>query len=458
MYSFNIAILDDEKNILDTLSTIITKEGHNVFTYLDSKTFFKDLGVTRIDILFLDINLGINVESGIDVLKRLKKEYPDISVVIISGNADIKTAVEAIKIGADEFLEKPLHLKPFLETIKSVTGKALIKYERNQLLDDVLDNYNILGISQQIKDVKSKIIKYAQLNEPILVTGESGTGKELVAANLHYHSNRRSNKYLKVNIASLSESLIESQLFGYKKGAFTGASNDSAGLFVSANNSTLFLDEIGELKMDLQVKLLRAIHEKEIMPVGSVDVIHVNTRLIFATNKNLLEQIKENKFREDLYYRISALQINIPPLREHKDDIPILVDKFIKDFSMKNNVPIKTPTDAALDKLCTYHYPGNIRELKNIITQAVIHSESDDRITDADIMFRVEDFKSKNSYFKIFDETTLLNSKKNELEKIYIMHQIKKHNNDLKETANDLGILVNNLYRKINKLEIDTGN
>ena len=449
---YKIAILDDEKEILSSLSNIFLKEGHETFAFQNTAAFFETLKTVRFDILFLDIFLGHGIDSGIDVLRLLKRDYPDINVIMISGNADIKTAVEAVKIGARDFIEKPLHLKEVLKAVDNIISKLIITNERNQLLDDVLSRYEMTGSSDVMKRIKETIIEYSGLNEPVLITGESGTGKELVAANLHYYSERRSCKYHKINIASLSENLIESELFGHKKGSFSGALENKEGLFKIADNSTLFVDEIGDLKYDIQSKLLRAIQEKEIIPVGSSEPISFNTRLVFATNKNLLEETKNGGFREDLYYRISVLKINIPPLRERKGDIRAISEKIIKDFCIENNRPLKSLGAGAVEKLQRYDFPGNIRELKNILIQAVLLSRNDDLIDGTSVFFETQGKMAACE--DIFDETRILSEKKKILEKKYIEKQLEKHKENLQDTASSLGILVNNLYRKIKELDI----
>ena len=449
MDKIKIAILDDEEEILKSISRILLKEGFEVFAYSEPDLFFKNLN-KNFKIVFLDVNLNSST-NGIEILKKIRSQNSDTDVIMISGNSDIKTAVDAIKLGAKDFIEKPIHLKNILESIENIISKLTIKNERNQLLSDMLGHYQIIGNSKIMKSVKEQIQSYSNINESILITGESGTGKELVAANIHYLSKRRGNKYYKINIASLSENLIESELFGHKKGSFSGAYNDKTGFFILSDNSTLFLDEIGELKLDLQSKLLRAIQEKEVTPIGESESIKFNAGFIFATNKDLLEESKNKRFREDLYYRISTLKINLPPLRERIEDIEEISEKLIENFCIEYNLSIKNLTLNALKKLKNYYYPGNIRELKNIITRGVILSEKSDKIDENHIIFDNINLTNNNS---IFEESNLLSQKKKELEKIYVETQLKKFDYDLEKTASVLGLLINNLYRKMKELEI----
>jgi DNA-binding NtrC family response regulator len=455
MNNFRIAILDDEEAILNSLSNILLREGFEVFCFQNAQSLQKSMENNKFDVLFLDVFLGTGIESGLDILKKIKKVNSDLNVIMVSGNADIKTAVEAIKLGAKDFIEKPLHLEEVLSAIEKITSKITIKNERNQLLSDVLSRYEIIGNSKPMQLVKNQILQYSVLNEPVLIVGDSGTGKELVAANLHYNSTRRAKKYYKINIASLSENLIESELFGHKKGSFSGAVENKEGLFISANNSTLFLDEIGDLKFDVQSKLLRAIQEKEIIPVGENEPVKFNTRLIFATNKNLLEETKTKKFREDLYYRIATLKINIPPLRERKEDIKDISNVIIKNFCEENNISMKELSWQSLNKLNCYDFPGNIRELKNILVQSILITGNKNIIEDNSIFFDNTGNEQDKMCLSIFEDTKPLSEKKKELEKKYIETQLKKNEFNLQKTAVEQGLLINNLYRKIKELDIE---
>jgi len=314
MTGFNIGIVDDEDDILYSLSSALQSGGHRTFVYKKGSDLIRNIISQKLTIIFLDINLGES-KSGLDYINEIRAINKTLPIIVISGNADIKTAVTAIKNGATDFIEKPLKIDEIYAVIENITVNVTMYKERNRLLDDILEKYEITGESKEISLVKENILKYSKLSESVLITGENGTGKELVAANLHYLSNRKSEKYHKINIASIPETLIESELFGFKKGTFSGAASDKNGLFMNADNATLFIDEIGEMKYELQAKILRVIQEKEFSPLGSDTVHTVDVRLLFATNKNLIEEIDKKLFREDLYYRISTLCINIPPLR-----------------------------------------------------------------------------------------------------------------------------------------------
>ena len=373
MSVFSIAILDDEISILprscattsQSLSRLLKKQDYQVCAFSSATEFYQSLNKQTYHVLLLDLNLGDTNINGLDVLEYIQKKHPSIIVIIITGTADITKAVKALKFGAKDIIEKPLESEVIIQSIKEAESQIKISRERNEFFNSLLSNYKIIGQSDKIKKIKDQIKKYANLNEPVLITGESGTGKELVAAQLHYHSQRCQNKYYQINIACLSESLLEDEPFGYIKGAYSGANQNRDGIITAANNSTLFIDEIGDMRFDLQAKLLRVIQEKQVRPLGSNENRQVKTRFVFATNKNLVQKIKQDQFREDLYFRISALNIKIPPLRDRLSDLPELAEHFIKSFCLDNNLSIKHLSAQAMQKLEKYSFPGNIRKLKN---------------------------------------------------------------------------------------------
>ena len=409
------------------------------------------------------------LEKGKNACFILQKSYPESikncsdEFLILSDDRKILLYDSLLKRDIESMASNPDVLSvfyfPYNQGVKNDAGRVrlypLLEITYGKTKKEVQKKYiynnSIIGESEAIKGVQELILKALTTNINVSIFGETGTGKELVAANIHYLSKRRGNKYYKINIASLSENLIESELFGHKKGSFSGAYNDKTGFFILSDNSTLFLDEIGELKLDLQSKLLRAIQEKEVTPIGESESIKFNAGFIFATNKDLLEESKNKRFREDLYYRISTLKINLPPLRERIEDIEEISEKLIENFCIEYNLSIKNLTLNGLKKLKNYYYPGNIRELKNIITRGVILSEKSDKIDENHIIFDNINLTNNNS---IFEESNLLSQKKKELEKIYVETQLKKFDYDLEKTASVLGLLINNLYRKMKELEI----
>ncbi len=448
------AVLDDEKEVCLSLVDIFQREGLYGVYFTDPELFLKYDQIGSVDCVFIDVNLGGKV-NGIDVLRRLNAEYPLIEKVIISGNSDIKTAVEALKYGAYDFVEKPLLLGVILKIIKNVVEKKSLNKHRSELIDDVLKSYPLIGESEQLRQVKLLIKKFASLNEPVLITGESGTGKEAVAARIHYYSGREA--FNRINIASLQPSLIESELFGYKKGSFSGALSDRKGIIESTDQGSLFLDEIGEMDISLQAKILRIVQEKEYMPVGDVNMRKANVRYIFATNRNLHKKIVDGGFREDLFYRISALTVDMPPLRERREDIPLLVKYFLNQFAQEYNQSVKIMTKEAEYMLLSYNYPGNIRELKNAVIRSAAVS-GDRGIIEAEDIVLSKIQSERQEHLSLFMETLPLSSKKKQLETVYITTQLKKYNWDLQRVADKLDLLLPNLYRKLKELDIDLDN
>ena len=456
--SFRAAVIDDEKDITISLSRILEKQGYDVTSYLAGEGFLQNLKKEAYDLIFLDVNLGLQKLSGIDILKILKEKGFSGHIIIISGNADISTAVEALKLGAGEFLEKPFNLKDVQRCIKQFEKSADLLKERDSLLSGIMSRYELIGSSFIMESVRKQIVKVALLKEPVLITGESGTGKELAANSLHYYSQRRGKTLYRINIAAITDSLLESQLFGYEKGAFSGAESSSPGLFKAASGSSLFLDEIGEMDVKLQAKLLRVVQEQEVLPMGTSDVLSVDTRCIFATNRNLPDEVRAGNFREDLFYRISTFEITMPPLRDHREDIPQLAEKILMDFSFENNLPCKKLDPIVLEKLSEFPFPGNIRQLKNMLIKALIESGKEDLIKPEHLV--LEPGKTSQNISGIgstdlFWETSPLAEKKRALERLYIQTQLNKHGGDLKSTAASLGLVVNNLYRKLKEYGIN---
>jgi DNA-binding NtrC family response regulator len=443
-----IAVLDDEREILDSLSHLLRGRGYSVSCFSGPDRLFKAMAAEPPHVLFLDIALGEGSVNGIQVLKRLWESHPAVHVIVISGTSDIRTAVEAIKLGARDFIEKPLAAGPILDSLGQIEARAEAEEERRALLDQVLEGYRIVGESPALDRVREAILRYADANEPVLITGESGTGKELVAANLHFLSRRRSERFSRINVASISDTLVEDALFGHEKGAFSGADRAREGILSSAGSSTLFLDEIGELKTELQPKLLRAIQEREIVPLGSNDPVRVEARLVFATNRDLKARMEEGTFRSDLYYRISTLTIEVPPLRCHAEDVPLLARAFVREYCAENNIRFKELSREALEKLMEYRFPGNVRELKNLLIRSILAAPDREVITDLEIVL------DPQAPLRAPELTLPLDLKKREMEKAYIEAQLAKFGGDVKATAASLGIIVNNLYRKMKALGI----
>ena len=364
-------IVDDEINIQEILSILLEDFGFHVDRASNKNEAEKLISQNYYDLALLDLRLPDG--SGIEILKKLKEKNPKTEAVIITAFASSDTAVEAIKLGAYDYISKPFELNELRLIIRNVKNKLELEKKLAEQKDSKFEG--LIGKSPAIQLVKETIEKVASYDINVLIIGESGTGKDLVARTIHRLSHRSNKPFVAINCASLPEELLESELFGYKKGAFTGATSDKKGLIEEANGGTLFLDEIGEMPMQLQAKLLRFIETKKIRPLGSVKEVDVDVRIISATNKNLEEEIKKGNFREDLYYRLSTITIRMPSLKERREDIPLIVESILKELKEKYGKDIQGISPEFLDYLMQHDYKGNIRELKNILEKAVILSE-----------------------------------------------------------------------------------
>ncbi len=460
-----ILVVDDEQTILDTVSDILEDEDYQVITAIDGKECLKIIAEGDMpDLVLLDIWMpGID---GIEVLKKIREENPYLPVIIMSGHATIETAVEATKLGAFDFIEKPLSMDQLLVSCeKALKFKEL--QEENVLLREKAGHVKeITGTSMVIQELKEQIQIVAPTDAWVLIQGENGTGKELVAQTIHRLSKRASKPLIDINCAAIPDELIESELFGHEKGAFTGAAARKRGKFELANGGTLFMDEIGDMSMNTQAKILRVLQEQKFQRVGGSRTIKVDVRIIAATNKNLEEEIKKGNFREDLYFRLNVIPIIVPPLRDRKEDIPILVEQFLKEFS-PGGVKIEAE-DGVIQALQAYDWPGNIRELRNLIERLVILSRNGKiRFKDlppqivekAGISGKVN-ATSKNSC--CFQDTGSaypscftcpdFKKAKTEFEREYLRMKLKEFDGNIKKTAESIGIERRHLHRKIKSL------
>jgi len=399
------------------------------------------------DVVSLDY--GLPDMSGLKVMNKVKQEYPDLPFIIVSGQEDVKTAIEILKAGVYDYFVKDKDTKDRLwNAINKIRTHNNLKTELNELKEEVSKKYafrNILkGNSTAIQQVFGLMQKAIKSNITVSISGETGTGKELVAKAIHYNSPRKKKPFIAINVAAIPNELIESELFGYEKGAFTGANARKIGKFEQASGGTLFLDEIGEMDANMQAKLLRAIQEKEITRIGGNQLIKVDTRLIVATNRDLARELSKGLFREDLYYRLLGLPIELPPLRQRGNDILLLSKHFTREFCHENSVPTKGITEEAQNKLMKYAYPGNVRELSSIIELAVVMSDSD-LIDENHINFSA----SNIAIDFLLEETTLL-----EYERKIIKYYLEKNNKNVVLTANKLGIGKSTIYRMIKESQI----
>ncbi len=367
-------IVDDEKSIREILKIILSEFDFEI----DEAGSFEE-GKKKIEENYYDLatfDLKLPDGTGIDLLKLLKEKNPKAEAIMMTAFASSDTAVEAIKIGAYDYITKPFDVNELRLLLRNVKRKLELEHKLAEEKEEKFQD--LIGKSPAIKIVKETIEKIAPYDINVLITGESGTGKEVVAKTIHKLSKRKDKPFIAINCASLPADLLESELFGYKKGAFTGATSDKRGLIEEANGGTLFLDEIGEMPMSLQAKLLRFLEERKIRPLGSTKEVEVDVRIISATNRNLEEEIEKGNFREDLYYRLSTIIIKIPPLRERKEDIPLLAEHFLKEFQEKYGKKFEKISPDFLDFLMKYEFKGNIRELRNLLEKAVILSEGEE--------------------------------------------------------------------------------
>jgi nitrogen regulation protein NR(I) len=370
-----ILVADDEPNLRRVLSAQLHRDGYEVIAVEDGQAALEAIAMHHVDVVITDLRMPR--VDGMELLKQVTASHPDVPVIMITAHGTVDTAVEALKLGAFDYITKPFEQSE----LRNVVGKAARSRELSQrdLGAETSEpgRYRLIGQSAPMSEVYQVIEKVADTPSTVLITGESGTGKELIARALHENSSRANKPFIRVNCAAIPRDLIESELFGYEKGAFTGAVTSKPGRFELAHDGTLFLDEIGEIPVNMQVKLLRAIQEQEFERVGGIKTIEVDVRLVAATNRDLQEEIRQGRFREDLYYRLNVVQVRLPPLRERTSDIPLLVDHFIRHFRGKLKKDVRGVTDAAMERLLSHPWPGNIRELENVIERCTLFCDEE---------------------------------------------------------------------------------
>ena len=451
----SVLIVDDEVGARESFKMIL-KNDYEVFLAKDAEEAFQQIKVNSPDVILLDIILPDL--DGLKVLEKIKQNDPDIIVIMITATKTVKTAVEAMKLGAYDYVTKPFDIDELrLIITRSLSTKALeqeVKYRREEM-DKSFDFGNIIGKSKLMKEIFKVVKQIADSKSTALIMGDSGTGKELISRAIHYNSNRKSYPFVTINCAAIPDTLIESELFGHEKGAFTNAIERKLGRFEVAHQGTLFLDEIGELSLATQAKILRFLEEKEFNRVGGSKTIKVDVRLITATNKNLNQLIKKGSFREDLYYRINVIPIVIPPLRERKEDIPILIDHFINKFSVENNKNVKGISKEALELLMQYEWPGNVRELENLV-ERVIALTFNEYIQLNELPLSFKNIPKINGLKEsILDGKVSFLQAEEEFEREVISDALKKTNYIQSRAAEILGISRRILKYKMDKLGIN---
>lgn len=449
--NFTILIIDDEKNIREGLGTALELEGYDVKLAENGEVGLKLIEKGDIDLVITDLRMpGI---SGEEVIAKVAGESPGVPVIVLTGHGSIDSAVTAMRNGAYDFLTKPLNLDRLILIVKRALAGRELEIRHSTLkeeLDAKTSFESIIGKSAEMLRIFEVVRKAANSKASVLITGESGTGKELIANALHNLSNRRDKPFVKVHCAALSESLLESELFGHEKGAFTGAVARKRGRFELANTGSIFLDEIGEIDQNVQIKILRVLQDRRFERVGGEETLEVDVRIIAATNRDLLQEIAEHRFREDLFYRLNVVHIQVPPLRERKDDIPLLVASFLEEFAKENNKKITGIDARARSALYKYNWPGNIRQLRNCIESAVVMC-SGSEITLEDLPPSVSG-ASDTDMISIPVGITLA-----EAEKILIQQNLAVNKGNKSKTADILGIGRKTLHRKIDEYNLEVG-
>jgi two-component system nitrogen regulation response regulator NtrX len=450
MLKEKILVVDDEEGIRNALTGILKDEGFSVDTAISGEQCLKLVNKKKYDIILLDVWLP--KIDGIQTLDKIKQENIESTVIMISGHGTIETAVKATKLGAYDFIEKPLSMEKTLLAIKNALHQRRLEEENRLLRSEIGEKYRMIGNSSPMQKLRGQVSLAAPSNGRVLIYGENGTGKELVARSIHKASLRNEKPFVEVNCAAIPEELIESELFGHIKGAFTGATEDKTGKFELANGATLFLDEIGDMSLKTQSKVLRALEEQRIERVGGNHSIEVDVRVIAATNKNLEEEIKKGSFRDDLYFRLNVIPITVPPLRERKEDIPDLASYFLNSFSHEYGKREKKINNEALSVLMSYNWPGNVRELKNIIERLVIMVPSNNiSKKDIETILQGKEIKQEDLYMNF---NSLKNAKEH-FEKKYILRKIKENNYNISETARELKIERSHLHRKLKSFGVN---
>jgi len=453
---FSVLIVDDEEGIRFGLKNLFRKKGFNVFLSSDYNEAIFQARNKRIDTAIIDIRLKGD-KNGIMLLKELKRTDPEIIVIIITGYGSIDTAVTSIKEGAEDYILKPIDTKKLLGLVYKNLELKRLKRENLYLKNELLKRHKLkkfITNNPLIKNIFNQADKIKNSPVTILITGESGTGKEVLARYIHFTSIRKHENFVTINCAALSENLLLSELFGHEKGAFTNAIDKKIGKFEIAHNGTLFLDEIGDMSMDIQSKFLRAIEEGSFERVGGTKQINVNVRIIAATNKSLEELINDGKFRDDLYYRINVIKFHLPPLRERREDIPLLIDHFIVKYNKKYKKSVSGFSNDAINTMSSYRWPGNVRELENVVNQTILLNDSGIICTD--------DLKNSTLFNKINDKDILdfsnMGSLKSTVEDIKASYEKKiisyfliKNDYNKSKTAKDLDITRKTLLEKINR-------
>jgi two-component system response regulator PilR (NtrC family) len=457
----HIMVVDDELSMREVLELMLNKEGYQVTCAENGRTAIGLLEKDQYDLMLCDIKLGDI--SGLDVLQASKKSNPDTVVILISAYASTETAVEAMNAGAYDYVPKPFDKDELMQTVAKALDLKTIEHEKELLDDQLKENLHfgvLVGNSPAMNHIYKLILQVAKTKTNVLITGESGTGKELIAQSIHQESDRSDQPFVVINCGGIPETLMESELFGHKKGSFTGATQDKKGLFEIAHNGTIFLDEIGELSLPIQVKLLRAVQEKVFKAVGGNEDISVDIRIISATNKNLEKEVIGGNFREDLFYRLNVIEIKVPPLRERKTDLRLLAQHFLEKYSREMGKEISKFSSYAIDLLNKYDFPGNIRELENLLERSVALSTTNIILPDSLALSLhkrrwIEGFKDRRFDLDEVARGVSLDGILEEIERGYLRKALDCSNGNKNKAAELLGVSFRSLRYRLDKLGIE---
>ncbi|MGH7654481.1 MAG: sigma-54-dependent transcriptional regulator [Gemmatimonadaceae bacterium] len=446
--SRRLLVVDDEKGIRAALTQLLEYEGYDVRAAASGGEAVTVYDQWKPQLVFLDVKMA--GMDGIETLKRIRERDPAAVVVMISGHATIQNAVEATQLGAYDILEKPLDTDRILVTLRNATGRIDLAEENERLKATIESRYEIVGKSFGIRALTENIGKVADTTARVLITGENGTGKELVARALHRQSPRARKPFVEVNCAAIPGELIESELFGHMKGSFTGAVLDRAGKFEQADGGTLFLDEVGDMSLAAQAKVLRVLQDGDVTRIGGAKPRKVDVRVIAATNKKLEEEIAAGRFREDLYYRLNVVPVHVPPLRERREDIPLLVEHFLGQFARNDGVAPRSVEGAAIERLMSFEWPGNVRELRNTIERLLILAPGP-RVTVADVERLTGARASSTGGLGGLEDSASFEAFKLAAERAFLAVKLRQHDWNVAETARALDMPRSNLYKKIER-------
>lgn len=449
-----ILVTDDEKSIRNSLREILEFENYTVLEAEGGESALSQVQSNKVDLMILDIKMkGMD---GIEVLEKVKEIQPGLPVIMISGHGTIKIAVKATKIGAFDFIEKPPDLNRLLISVRNALSRNELIEENRRIRTELNNVTEMVGESSAISRIKKTIEKVAPSTSRVLITGENGTGKELVARWIHEKSPRASKTFVDVNCAAIPADLLESELFGHEKGAFTGASEQRIGKFEQASGGTLFLDEIGDMSLDAQSKVLRVLQENQVTRVGGSERIDVDVRLLSATNRELEKEIRENRFREDLFHRINVIPIHVPPLRERREDIPVLAKWFMTQLSQKEIIYAgKSFSDEALEEMKELSWPGNIRQLQNAVERMALLSDGDEISRDDVTRLATMRGGENGNLDELLDQTLTFQEFKEKAERFYLIKKLEDHDWNVSATADAIDIQRSHIYNKMKKYDIE---